>query len=74
MLLKSIEGVKEVAAQQTRDKGAYSYELVTIKNRDLREKIIESIFQNEFKLLEIHRESVSLEEIFNQVTKSNSLF
>jgi ABC-2 type transport system ATP-binding protein len=74
MLLRSIEGVKEVAAQQARDKGAYSYELVTIKNRDLREKIIETIFQNEFKLLEIHRESVSLEEIFNQVTKSSSLF
>jgi ABC-2 type transport system ATP-binding protein len=74
MLLRGIEGVKEVAAQQAKDKGAYTYELVTIKNRDLREKIIESIFQNEFKLLEIHRESVSLEEIFNQVTKSNSLF
>jgi len=74
MLLRSIEGVKEVAVQPTRDKGAYSYELVTLKNRDLREKIIEAIFQNEFKLLEITRESVSLEEIFNQVTKSSSLF
>ena len=74
MLLRSIEGVKEVAIQPTRDKGAYSYDLVTIKNRDLREKVIETIIQNEFKLLEITRESVSLEEIFNQVTKSTSLF
>jgi len=74
MLLRDIDGVKEVACQQTREKGAYAYELVTVKNKDLREKIIAEIFKNEFKLLEIHRESVSLEEIFNQVTKSNSLF
>jgi len=72
MLLRDIDGVKEVACQQTREKGAYAYELVTVKNKDLREKIIEAIFKNEYKLLEIHRESVSLEEIFNQVTKSNS--
>jgi len=72
LLLRDIDGVKEVACQQTREKGAYAYELVTVKNKDLREKIIEAIFKNEYKLLEIHRESVSLEEIFNQVTKSNS--
>ena len=70
-LLRDIDGVKEVTCQQTREKGAYVYELVTVKNKDLREKIIEEIFKNEYKLLEIHRESISLEEIFNQVTKSN---
>lgn len=73
MLLRSIDGVREIACQPTREKGAYQYNLVTIKNRDLREKIIHAILENEFKLLEIHRESVSLEEIFNQVTKNKTL-
>ena len=73
MLLKSIGGVKEVVARQVREKGAWSYDLITVKNRDLRETVIRTVLENDFMLLEIHRESISLEEIFNEVTKTKTL-
>lgn len=73
MLLKSIGGVKEVVARSVREKGAWSYDLVTIKNRDLRETVIKTVLDNDFMLLEIHKESISLEEIFNEVTKTKTL-
>lgn len=68
-LLESIDGIEEISAGQNDEKDAWSYSLVTVKNRDLREEIISRIIENKFSLLEIHRESVSLEEIFNEVTK-----
>lgn len=73
MLLRSIDGVREVIPFSVREKGAFGFDLVTVKNRDLREKIVEAILANEFKLLEIHRETVSLEAIFNQFTTSKTL-
>lgn len=67
--LKELSGVRQVDAYTVKEKGAYGYDLITAKNRDLREAVTEAIFENEFKLLEIHKETVSLEEIFNEVTK-----
>ena len=68
-LLESIDGVKNVSTEPGSEKGAWNYNLITIKNRDIREEIVAKIHNNEFGLLEIHREFVSLEEIFNEVTK-----
>jgi len=68
-VLKSVAGVKEVVVQAAREKDAHCYDLVTAKNKDLREAISTTVFENEFRLLEIHKETVSLQEIFNQVTK-----
>ncbi len=72
-VLRGVNGVREVISHSVREKGAFGYELVTIKNRDLREQIVKAIVGQELTLLEIHRETVSLEEIFNQVTKSKTL-
>lgn len=68
-MFKKISGIKKVESYTVKDKGSYGYDLVTAKNRDLREIITEAIFENEFKLLEIQKEVVTLEEIFNEVTK-----
>ncbi|MBU1018018.1 ATP-binding cassette domain-containing protein [Patescibacteria group bacterium] len=67
--LKKIHGVKKVDVYNVSEKGAFGYDLVTAKNRDLRERVTKVIFDNEFQLLEIHKETISLEEIFNEVTK-----
>ena len=69
MILKKIPGVKQVDSYNVREKDAFGYDLITAKNRDLREKVTKAVFENEFQLLEIHKETVSLEEIFNEVTK-----
>ena len=68
-MLKGISGVKKVDSYSVKEKGAYGYDLVTAKNRDLRENVTQAVFENEFKLLEIQKEVVTLENIFNEVTK-----
>ncbi len=68
-VLKKIHGVKQVDVYDVREKGAFGYDLITAKKRDLRDKVAQAVFKNEFQLLEIHKETVSLEEIFNEVTK-----
>lgn len=70
-VLGDIPGVKEVTARNVREKGAYGYDLVTSKKKDIREAVTQAVFENELNLLEIYREDVSLEEIFNQVTKAS---
>jgi ABC-2 type transport system ATP-binding protein len=68
-VIKAISGVKNVHAHAAKEKGAFVLEIETAsKKKDLREAITQAIFENHFALLEIHKETVSLEEIFNQVT------
>jgi ABC-2 type transport system ATP-binding protein len=69
-VLKGIPGVKGVKGHASKEKGATVYEITTTKNRDLREAVTQAIFENHLTLLEIQRETVSLEEIFNQVTQA----
>ncbi|QQR83915.1 ATP-binding cassette domain-containing protein [Candidatus Peregrinibacteria bacterium] len=68
-VLAALPGVKEVKARFAREKGANTFDLTTVKNRDLRDQIVKAVVENEFDLLEIYRDAVSLEELFNQVTK-----
>ncbi len=68
-LLESISGIKDVVPLSSKEKGAWSYSLITVKNRDVREDLITQILENDFKLLELQKDYVSLEEIFNEVTK-----
>ncbi len=67
--LKKVSGVKQVDSYNVREKDAFGYDLITAKNRDVREAVTKAVFENEFRLLEIHKETVSLEEIFNEVTR-----
>ena len=68
-ILQSINGIKNISTKPGVEKGAWNYNLITIKNRDLREEIVSKLHDNGFSLLEICKEFVSLEEIFNEVTK-----
>ena len=70
-VMKAIPGVKGVRAHAAKEKGALILEIETAKKKDLREAVTQAIFENHFTLLEIHKEFVSLEEIFNQVTQNN---
>ncbi|MBI5421638.1 ATP-binding cassette domain-containing protein [Candidatus Peregrinibacteria bacterium] len=70
-VLKEVPGVKDVKALPAKEKGAHLFEVSTAKKKDLREAITQAIFTHELILLEIHKETVSLEAIFNQVTNSD---
>lgn len=65
--LKEINGVKKIITKKSKERGATDYFLTT-KKRDLRDQIVHKMVENDFKLLEIHKESISLEEVFNQLT------
>ncbi len=67
-VVKAIPGVKRVRAIAAKERGAVTLGIETVKKKDLREAVTQAIFENQFHLLEIHKETVSLEEIFNQVT------
>lgn len=72
-IINAISGIKEVKVSSAKEKDANVFELVTVKNRDVRGEITKAVFEKgegEFDLLDIHKEDVSLEEIFNEVTKS----
>ncbi len=67
-VIEKIDGVKHVSTRQVNDRGATGYDVITVKNKDLRSEIAKEIVEKDFKLLDIHREFVTLEEVFNQVT------
>lgn len=68
-LLKSITGVKRVKVSSAYEKGAYTYEILGNKNKDIRSKISKEVFENEFVIIEMHKKVISLEETFNELTK-----
>ncbi len=68
-LLKAIPGVREVTCRSVREKGACGFDIVTVRNRDPRPAIVQALIEKELQLLEIYREAVTLEEVFNQVTR-----
>lgn len=67
-VLRALPGIKEVRSAALREKGSCAFELVTAKKKDLRGDVAQAIFQSGMQILEIHRETVSLEQIFNQLT------
>jgi len=66
--LIDVSGVKSVKHFSVPEKYSHGFNLFTVKNRDVRPDIAKAIVENELELLEIHKEIVSLEEVFNQVT------
>ncbi|MEO0095400.1 MAG: ATP-binding cassette domain-containing protein [candidate division WOR-3 bacterium] len=64
--LKKIPSVKEVNEKKS-EKGDYLYEILC--DRDIREQIFETAVSNKWKIIELHRKSTSLEDIFRELTK-----
>lgn len=67
-LLQEIPGVEVVTPFAVRERNATGFDLTTVKKKDLRSEISSQVMKAELELLEIYKEPVSLEEVFNQVT------
>ncbi len=67
-ILEEISTVKNIETHSAKERKAYSFDIVTSKNRDPRPKIAKMLVENDLQLLEMHKEPVTLEEVFNQVT------
>ncbi len=67
--LRAIEHVKNVN-EQTAKGEVQSFVLEIEKGRDLREQIFDLSVREGWKLLELHREVTSLEDVFRQLTRA----
>lgn len=65
--LDAISGVKEVQKRTTDRKDYYRYEILA--EDDVREAIFETAVSRKWKIIELHRKSTSLEEVFRELTK-----
>jgi ABC-2 type transport system ATP-binding protein len=66
--LRAIDHVKQVDEKGT-DGDTHTFVLEVEKGRDLREQIFDLSVREGWKLLELHREVTSLEDVFRQLTK-----
>jgi hypothetical protein len=62
-----LQGIKRIETHSVREKGARGYDIFTIR-RDIRPDIAKAIVASNLELLDMHKEVVTLEEVFSQVT------
>ncbi|MEO0106573.1 MAG: ATP-binding cassette domain-containing protein [candidate division WOR-3 bacterium] len=65
--IKKINGVKEVIEKKTEQKGHFQYEIIS--EGDVRELLFDTAVKQNCKIIELHRKSTSLEDIFRELTK-----
>ena len=70
-LLKDIDSGAEVARQEPREAGAVSFAVTGANDRDLRKKIYLKIKETDWILAEMSRESHTLENVFQELTRGN---
>jgi ABC-2 type transport system ATP-binding protein len=66
--IKEIEGVLEVDSHKLDGDEAYSFSVETELKKDVRSKIARKVVENGYDLLELRTLSMSLEEVFLQLT------
>jgi ABC-2 type transport system ATP-binding protein len=64
--IEGIAGVQRVEAQATPEEGVHSFEVLA--TRDIRGDLFQLAVDRGLKMLELHRESSSLEEVFRRLT------
>ncbi len=69
-ILKTIPGIKEVVRTGT-DHGILDFYLACNTKRDIRPDVYTIIKQNDWPLLELHRETRTLENVFRELTKGS---
>ena len=69
--LTSLEGVESVKERDKEGDNIYGYEIGTTKGMDIRKSLHRFIDGKGWPMLELHREIVSLEDIFRQLTEEN---
>src|SRR6185437_6901674 len=65
--LNAIKGVKKVGELPTDDR-AHSYELTSERDVDLRPELFKLIVEKGWVLLELHRDTQTLEDVFRNLT------
>jgi ABC-2 type transport system ATP-binding protein len=65
--LEHVPGVKKVGALPT-DERAYSYELISDRDVDLRPEVFRAVADKGWVLLELHRDAQTLEDVFRSLT------
>ena len=66
--LKGVTGAKSVAVVPTDDKKTTTYELTTERSNDLRPELFRLIVDKGWVLLELHRDTQKLEDVFRDLT------
>jgi ABC-2 type transport system ATP-binding protein len=69
--LVSLEGVENVKERDRENEHIIGYEIETKKGTDIRKSLHRFIVNKGWQMLELHREIVSLEDIFSQLTEDN---
>ncbi|MFO7750598.1 MAG: ATP-binding cassette domain-containing protein [Desulfobacteraceae bacterium] len=70
-LLKKIDSGAEVVRQEAREAGAVSFAVTGANDHDLRRKIYLKIKETDWILAEMNRESHTLENVFQELTRGN---
>lgn len=66
--LKLMENVEAVVRKDKEDEDVYGYQITVGGNADIREYVFMTIVKNNWSLLEMRREGVSLEDVFRELT------
>jgi ABC-2 type transport system ATP-binding protein len=70
--LHSLDGVLNVENHGTSSTGSPMYTLVSVKERDMRAEVAQTVVQQGWKLLELRPQRLSLEEVFVQLVTEES--
>ena len=68
-ILNNLPGIRNVALHDAEGMGTLGFRVRTSANQDPREAIFAAAVHNDFVLLDLHRERVSLEDTFRRLTK-----
>ena len=71
-ILKSLNGAEKVVSNKSHEPNTLIFEIHVEKGKDLRAEIINKFQQEKIQVLELTRKEMKLEDIFAQLTKTNS--
>jgi len=66
--LKLMENIEDVKKQDKEDENIFGYQITVGGDADIREYVFMTIVKNNWSLLEMRREAVSLEDVFRELT------
>jgi len=69
--LKNMENVEDVKRKDKEEDNVFGYQIVVEGEADIREYVFMTIVKNNWSLLEMRREGVSLEDVFRELTLEN---
>ncbi len=67
--LKALENIARVEVKDKESEDVYGYEIEPIAGIDLREQLSMAVMNNSWSILEFSRKSVTLEDVFRELTK-----